>query len=175
MINVSTNDLKTQKMATKIAKATKDLVTFLKSNENFVTMSSIIPKLDELSNKPKKSSWSFKVQMFKEKNIPFLSKFDNIDPTEHLNEIKLQLNHHGIKVFAENFSKLLVKLNWCQQRETNLNLSVSLDLGTESHYCKTPSKEFRNFVENDDPSKMLIYLRLRNVNRLIYAQLNINS
>ena len=49
--------------------------------------------------------------MFKEKNISFLSKFDNIDPTEHLNQIKLQLNHHGIKVFAENFSKLFVKLN----------------------------------------------------------------
>ena len=56
MINVSTNDLKTKKTASKIAKATKDLVTFLKSNENFVAVSSIVPKLDELSNKPKKSS-----------------------------------------------------------------------------------------------------------------------
>ena len=32
-------------------------------------------------------------------------------------------------------------------------MSVSLDLGTESHDCKNTSRELRNFVENDDPSK----------------------
>lgn len=50
---------------------------------------------------------------------------------------------------------------------------MSIDLGTESHDCETPSKKLRKFVENEDPSKILTNLRLNN--RLIHAQLNINS
>ena len=107
-------------------------------------------------------------------NIPFISHTENIYPGKHLNESKLHLNHHGIKLFPGSFSKFLVKLNLCQQRKTNLNTSVSQDLGTESHDGETPSRELRNFVENDDPSKIVKYLRLQNVNRLIRAQLNIN-
>ena len=34
-----------------------------------------------------------------------------IDSSKHLNESKLNLNHNGIKVFAENFSVFLKKLN----------------------------------------------------------------
>ena len=37
---------------------------------------------------------------------------------------------------------------------------MSQDLGTESHDGETPSRELRNFVENDDPSKIVKYLRL---------------
>ena len=50
---------------------------------------------------------------------------------------------------------------------------MSIDLGTESHDCEIPSKKLRKFVENEDPSKILTNLRLNN--RLIRAQLNINS
>ena len=49
--------------------------------------------------------------MCKEKNISFLSHDESIDPSKHLNKIKLHLNSNGIKVFAENFSLFLVKLN----------------------------------------------------------------
>ena len=47
----------------------------------------------------------------KEKNISFLSHDESIDPGKHLNESKLHLSSNGIKVFAENFSRFLVKLN----------------------------------------------------------------
>ena len=49
--------------------------------------------------------------MFKERKIPFIAHSENIDSSKHLNESKLHLNHVGIKVFAENFSVVLKKLN----------------------------------------------------------------
>ena len=51
------------------------------------------------------------VLMCKERNISFLSHDESIDPSKHLNESKLHLNSSGIKIFAENFSRFLVKLN----------------------------------------------------------------
>ena len=48
--------------------------------------------------------------MCKERNISFLSRDENDDRTYHLNENKLHLNRNGIKPFAENFSRFLVKL-----------------------------------------------------------------
>ena len=47
---------------------------------------------------------------------------------------------------------------------------MSLYVGTDRHDCKTTSRELRNFVGNGDPSGIL-----KNVNKLTYAQLNINS
>ena len=51
-----------------------------------------------------------------------------------------------------------------------MNTSVSLYVGTDRHDCKTTSRELRNFVGNGDASGIL-----KNVNKLTYAQLNINS
>ena len=97
-------------MATQIAKA-KDLVTSLKTNKNLInclplfweSMSWINIKAKEINDRL--------VQMFQERDISFLSQAQNIDPSKHLNESKLDLNHSVIKVFAENFSRFLVKLN----------------------------------------------------------------
>ena len=113
--------------------------------------------------------------MCKERNISFPSHDESIDPSKHLNESKLHLNSNGIKIFAENFSRFLVKLNWRQQRKTNLNTSISLDLDKKSHSCETPNKGSTESAQTGDPKEILKNLRLKNVNRLICAQLNINS
>ena len=46
-----------------------------------------------------------------ERNIPFLSYDENIDPSKHLNESKLHFNNHDYHVFAENFCRFFEKLN----------------------------------------------------------------
>ena len=51
------------------------------------------------------------VLMCKQSNISFFSYDESIDPSKHLNESKLHLNSNGMKIFAENFSRFLVKLN----------------------------------------------------------------
>ena len=66
--------------------------------------------------------------MCKERNISFLSHDESIDPSKDLRKVKLHLNSNGIKVFAESFSRFLVKLGGRQQRKNLNNTSISLDL-----------------------------------------------
>ena len=56
-----------------------------------------------------------------------------------------------------------------------MNASVSPDLNKKSHSCKTPSKGSTQSAQTGDPKEILENLRLKNVNRLICAQLDINS
>ena len=91
-LHARTNDIRTE-----IAKATIDLVISLKINENLVTMSGIVPRLEELINN------DHLVQTCMERNISFLSHPKNIDPSKLLNESKMHWNHYGIKVFKENY------------------------------------------------------------------------
>ena len=55
------------------------------------------------------------------------------------------------------------------------NTSIFLDLDKKSHSCKTPNKGSTESARTDDPKEILKNLKLKNVNRLICAQLNINS
>ena len=45
----------------------------------------------------------------------------------------------------------------------------------KSHSCETPDKGSTKSAQTGDPKEILKNLRLKNVNRLICAQLNINS
>ena len=93
-----------------LKKATINLATSLKNDDNTVTVSSIVPRLDNLNNKANEVNRRL-VLMCKERNISFLSHDESIDASKHLNGSKLHLNSNGIKIFAENFSRFLVKLN----------------------------------------------------------------
>ena len=93
-----------------IPKATIYLATSLKNDDNTVTIYGVVPRLDDLNNKANEVSRRL-VLMCKERNISFLSHDESIDPSKHLNKSKLHLNSSGIKIFAENFSRFLVKLN----------------------------------------------------------------
>ena len=109
VLHGSTNDLRTENAACQIAKATIDLATSLKNDGNTVTVSGIVPRLDELNNKANEVNRGLTL-ICKERNISFFSHDESIDPSKHLNESTLHLNNNGIKVF-ENFSRFLVKLN----------------------------------------------------------------
>ena len=91
--------------------------------------------------------------MCKERNISFPFLGENNVLSKHLDESKFHLKNHGIKVFAENFSRFLVKLNWCQQRKTNLNTSISEVSDNESRDCETLSKQLRKFTKIDYHTK----------------------
>ena len=73
-------------------------------------MSGIVPRLDDLNNKANEVNRRLAL-MCKERNLSFLSREESIDPSKHLNESKLHSNSNVIKIFAENFSRFLVKLN----------------------------------------------------------------
>ena len=110
ILHAGTNDLRTENTASQIAKANIDLATSLKNYDNTVTVSGIVPRLDYLNNKANEVNHCL-VLMCKERNNSFLSHDESIDPSKYLNESKLHLNNSGTKIFAENFSRFLVKLN----------------------------------------------------------------
>ena len=107
ILHAGTNDLRTENTASQIATATIDLAASLKNDDNTVTVSGIVPRLDDLNNKANEVNRRL-VLMCKERNISFLSHYESIDPSTHLNESKLHLNSNGIKIFAEDFSRFLV-------------------------------------------------------------------
>ena len=100
ILHAGTNDLRTENTASQTAKARIDLATSLKNDDNTVTVSGIVPRLDDLNNKTNEVNHRL-VLMCKERNISFLSHEESIDPSKHLNESKLHLNSNGIKIFAK--------------------------------------------------------------------------
>ena len=115
----------------------------MKNDSNTVTVSGIVPRLDDLNNKSNEVNRRL-LLMCKESNISFLSHDENIDPSKHLNKRKLHLNSNGIKIFAEHSSRFLLKLNGRQQRETNLNTSLYLHLDQKVIAVKLQIKDQPN-------------------------------
>ena len=82
----------------------------LKDNDNSVIVSGIVPTNDNLNNRATENNNDL-LLMCKERKIPFIAHSENIDSNKHLNESKSRLNHNDVRVFAENFSVFLKKLN----------------------------------------------------------------
>ena len=93
-----------------ISRSIIELGTSLKNYTNTVSISAIVPRSGKLENKATEVNNRL-VVMCQERNIPFLSHSDIIDPSKHLNESKLHFNRQGMRVFAENISGFLTKLN----------------------------------------------------------------
>ena len=110
ILHVGTNDLKTERTASQIAKSIIDLSISLKKNGNMIAVSGIVPKLDELNSKAAEVNNRLEL-MCKQRGLPYISHYETIDPQKHLNESNLHLNSYGIRVFAENFSNFLSKSN----------------------------------------------------------------
>ena len=102
ILHVGTNDLRTEKTSSQIAKSAIDLTTSLKNNGNSVIVSGIVPRFHNLNNKATEVNNRL-VLMCAERNIPFISHSESIDSSKHRNESKLHMNFNGVKVYAENF------------------------------------------------------------------------
>ena len=110
IIHVCTNDLKSEKTASQIAKSIIDLHKTLKSNENTVTISLIVPRYDDFNNKAHEVNNRL-VNMCNERSIPYIDHTESISPDRHLNESNLHLNRYGTINFAKNFSEFLTELD----------------------------------------------------------------
>ena len=110
ILHVGTNDLRTEKKASQIAKSIMGLTTSLKNNGNSIIVSGIVPRFGNLNNKATEVK-NYSVLMCEERNIPFISHSKSIDCSQHLNESKLHLNFNGVKVSAETFSAFLTKFD----------------------------------------------------------------
>ena len=110
ILHTGTNDFRSEKTVSQISRAITELAMSLKDNDNSVIVSGIVLRHDNLNDKATEAN-NHLLLMCKERKIPFIAHSENIDSSKHLSESKLHLNHNGIKVFAENFSIFLKKLN----------------------------------------------------------------
>ena len=110
ILHTGTNDLRSEKTASQIARSITELAMSLKNNHTSDIASGIAPRNDNLNNKATEVNNRF-LRMCKERKILFVAHSEYIDSSKHFNASKLLLNHNGIKVFAENFSVFLKKLN----------------------------------------------------------------
>ena len=110
ILHTGTNDLRSEKTSSNIAKSIIDLAMSLKSSGSSVIVSGIVPRFDNLNNKASEVNNRLAL-MCKDRKVPFVSHRETIDSSKHLNESRLHLNHNGIKVFAENFSVFLKSFN----------------------------------------------------------------
>ena len=107
ILHTGTNDLRSEKTVSQIARSITELAMSLKDNDNSVIVSGIFPKNDNLNNKATEVNNRL-LLMCKERKNPFIAHSENIDSSKHLSESELHLSHDGIKVFAENFSVFLI-------------------------------------------------------------------
>ena len=79
----------------------------IKTPENMVTVSLIIPRADELNNKAEEVNDRL-MKMCGDRNIPYIDHSNVIIPNIHLNEYKLHLNKQGVITLAESFSNFIL-------------------------------------------------------------------
>ena len=101
-----TDDLNFEQTASQIAKSIIELAFLLKSKDNKISISLIVPKNDGLNNKASEVNCHF-VHMCAERNIPCIVHTNLIQLENHLNKSKLHFNRYGTIAFANSISKFL--------------------------------------------------------------------
>ena len=84
ILHTGTNDLRSEKTASQIARSITELAMSLKDNDNSVIVSGIVPRNDNLNNKATEVNNRL-LLMCKERKTPFFAHSKNIDSSKHLN------------------------------------------------------------------------------------------
>ena len=106
--------------ASQIARSIIELALSLKSKDNKISVSLIVPRNDNLNNKASEVNCCL-VHMCAERNIPYIDHTNSIQPENHLNESKLHFNRYGTIAFANSISKFLSKYYWWCRDSSNFD------------------------------------------------------
>ena len=106
ILHCGTNDLNSGRTASQIARSIIELALSLKSKDNKISVSLIVPRNDNLNNKASEVNCRL-VHMCAERNIPYIDHTNSIQPENSLNESKLHFNRYGTIAFANSIFKFL--------------------------------------------------------------------
>ena len=136
--------------------------------------------------------------MCQQRNIKIINHADTIDPSKHLNKSLFHLNKYGVTEFANNFKKILCKLDWRDVSNSewldHYEVSIPDSVRDTFHYdhnevlskngdevsilCSEYNYNYSN-IRDDlvdiDPEKVLNNIRQKHSNRIVIAKSNINS
>ena len=106
ILHCGTNDLNSERTPSQIARFIIELALSLKSKDNKISISLIVPRNDNLNSKASEVNCRL-VHMCAERNISYIDHTNSIQPENHLNESKLHFNRYGTIAFANSISKFL--------------------------------------------------------------------
>ena len=109
ILHVGTNDLNSEKTSSQIANSIIELHNSLKTIDNEITVSLIVPSADNLNNKTTEVNNRL-INMCNERNINFIDHKNDVQTERHINESKVHLNRYGTIVFAKKFSDYISNL-----------------------------------------------------------------
>ena len=198
-LHCRTNDLNSDRTSSQII----DLAISLKSGKNKISILLLTPRSDKLNNKASEVNNRL-INMCSHRNIAYIDHSSSIQQN-HINESKVHLNRYGTVVFANTFSKFLSEYYWWghdnsnkihlvqdiyskesylqesdKENQTRVSNSIETVSGVtfeseESILLDQSALSTLDYEPISDPFEKLKNTRLKNPNRLIIAQLNINS
>ena len=108
ILHCGTNDLNSEQTASQIARFNIELALSLKSKDNKISISLIVPRNDNLNNKASEVNCCL-VHMCAEQNIPYINRTNSNQPENHLNESKSHFNKYVTMAFVNSIFKFLSK------------------------------------------------------------------
>ena len=111
--------MSSERTASQIPESIIELALLLKSQDNKIPVSLIIPRNDNLNNKAREVN-SRLIHMCAEWNIPYIEHSNSIQSENHLNKSNLHFNRFGTIVFANNISKFLYECCWWYYDSSNI-------------------------------------------------------
>ena len=106
VFHCGTNEVNSERTTSQIARSIIELVLSLKSKDNKISISLIVPRKDNLSNKASEVNGRL-AHMLAERNIPYIDHANSIQAENHFNKSKLHCNRYGTIAFANSISKFL--------------------------------------------------------------------
>ena len=163
ILHVGTNDLCLDRLPELIAKSIIDLALTLKNESHDVSVSNIIVRNDsDTLNKKGCEVNAVLMEMCREKNIYLIDNSKKVKP-QHINKGKLHLNQKGYRLLSDMFLKEISRVfNWQFRMENS-----------DSEECiSNLTLKFEKII---DCKSTLKTIRDDNLNKVIFAHLNINS
>ena len=105
IVYIGTNDLLSNKNSDEIADEIVNFAKSIKTDENNIVISSIVPRKDHLNNKAKEVNLHLKENC--EANNLSLIEHHNINPYRHINAKGLHLNNYGDDQLTKNFTRFI--------------------------------------------------------------------
>ena len=177
ILHTGTNDLKSNQNPSDIANEIIHLAKNIKISGTEVSILSLIPSGDWLSEKGKKVNKELEEKCTAE-NFAFIVH-KNINSKLDLFPDKLHPNKKGQGILKGNFRKFINEYVWRFSQGDNVviqnnDIPLNKTWNMEDVSFSSPLTN-SNDTEIKDPQSFLKDIRINNINRLIIGQLNINS
>ena len=105
VVHIGTNDLSSNKNSDEIADEIVNFTKSIKTAENNIVISSIVPRKDRLNNKAKEVNLHLKEKC--EANNLSLIEHHNINPYRHINAKGIHLNNYGDNQLTKNCTRFI--------------------------------------------------------------------